>query len=284
MRHLSILCAIIASVFISGCIQADTVIRVNPDGSGVIEETVKLSNALLESLQNISKSMAESAADADANGKDRPKAKAEDPIKGMMKDAQSREKLYGPDVRFVSVTPIKGKTMSGYKAIYAFKDISKLRINQNPESKTMKPADGNEKAAKKEEIILFSFVKGPVSTLTITLPENQPVNKPENAVEQPKNPETDPNAAEMMKAVFKDMSIKVSVHVAGAIVNTNATYHDNSRITLVDINFGKILENEKAFEKLNAAQPKTVADMKALLKDIKGLKVEMNNPVVVQFK
>jgi hypothetical protein len=84
--------------------------------------------------------------------------------------------------------------------------------------------------------------------------------------------------------MFKDMSIRVAVEVVGNIVTTNATYREKSRITLLDMQFGKIFENAAIFEKVNAAQPKTVSEMKEFLKDIKGLKIEMNNPVVVQFK
>jgi hypothetical protein len=282
MRHLSILCVVVTSLFLCGCIQSDTVIRIKPDGSGVIEETVKFSNELLESIKNLSKGLAE----GDANAKDKPQAEVQDPVQTMMKDARSREKQYGPDVKFVSAAPVKGKTMSGYKAIYAFKDINKLLINQNPENKTaIPPADGKDKAPKKEEIIRFNLAKGPVSTLTVTTPEAKPENKPasEDKPGQPK-PENDPNAAEMMKALFKDMSIRVVLQIDGTIIKTNAMYRDKSQITLIDMHFGKILENEKVFEKLNAAQPKTIEEMKALVKGIKGLKIEMNNPVVVVFK
>jgi len=297
MRHLIILCAIMASVLLSGCIQNDTVIHVKTDGSGTIEDTVKLANALIESLQNISKGLAEGVSNANADAKDnvkdkdgakeKDKAEVQDPIQTMMKDAQSREKQYGPDVKFVSATPVKTETMSGYKAIYAFKDINTLRINQNPENKTGMPADGKDKSKKKEEIISFKFVKGPVSTLTVTMPETGKDKKPADHVKQDlqKNTgESDPASAEMTKLIFKDMSIRLVLEIEGAIVKTNATYLDKSQLTLIDMHFGKIIENVKAFEKLNAMQPKTIEETKELLKGIEGLKIEMNNPVVVSFQ
>jgi hypothetical protein len=264
---------------------------VRPDGSGVIEDTVRLSNALVESLQNFSKGFTEANTDADIKDKDKDKGKnkaeVQSPVDSLMKDAKSREKQYGPDVTFVSATPVKTETMLGYKAIYSFKDINALRINQNPESKTGKPADAKDKSQKKEEIIRFNFVKGPVSTLTVTMPENAKDNKGTNEVkkgEQPGKNASDPGAAEMIKMFFKDMSIGIAIEIDGKIIRTNATYQDKSRITLIDMHFGKILENEKVFEKLNAAQPKTIAEMKELVKGIIGLKIEMNNPVVVVFQ
>ncbi len=279
MRYLTILCAIVASLLLSGCIQNDTVIHVKPDGSGTIEETVKLSNMLVESFRNMAKGMSEGNDDA------KEKPEATDPLQGMVKDAQAREKQYGPDVKFVSATTVKTETMTGYKAIYAFKDINTLRINQNPESKTGMPNNDQEK--KKEEIIRFAFVKGPVSKLTVTMPETSTNKKSADAA--PRNDDqnkgkSDPNAAEMMKMFFKDMSVRLVLEIEGSIVETNATYRDKSQLTMLDMDFGKIISNEKVFEKLNSTQPKTIEETKALVKEIPGLKIEMNNPVVVSFQ
>jgi hypothetical protein len=307
MRQLTILFSIMACLFLPGCIQNDTVIHVKPDGSGTIEDTVKLSNALIESIQNFSKGLAQGVADTNPDANAEPnanadaaanenvkktdgakdKAEVKDPFQSMMKDAQAREKQYGPDVKFVSATPVKTETMSGYKAIYAFKDINTLRINQNPEKKTGMPAEGKDQPAKKEEIIRFKFVKGPVSTLTVTLPEAKKDDKPADEVKkdaQQNKGEIDANSAEMMKAFYKDMSIRIVLEIDGTILKTNATYRDKSQLTLIDMNFGKIIENVKAFETLNAAQPKTIEEMKGLLKEMPGLKIEMNNPVEVAFQ
>ncbi|HTZ17867.1 MAG TPA: hypothetical protein VMB78_05445 [Dissulfurispiraceae bacterium] len=303
MRNLTIFCAIIACLFLSGCIQNDTVIHVKPDGSGTIEETVALSNMLMASFQNMSKGMSEGDAgakpDADAgsaasaDGKDnhkdtdgaKDKAEGMDSfIQSMMKDAQARETQYGPGVKFVSAAPVKTETMSGYKAIYAFKNINTLRINQNPEKKTGMPADSKDQAAKKEEIISFNFVKGPVSKLTVHMPAMDKKNDTGKGDEQKPKPAPDPGTAEMTKMFFKDMSISLVLVIDGSIVETNATYRDKSQLTLLDMNFGKIIENAKVFEKLNAEQPKTIEEMKGLVKEIAGLKIEMNNPVEVAFK
>jgi len=294
MRIPSILFAIMACLILSGCIQTDTVIHVRPDGSGTIEETVQLSNALIESMQNLGKEMSESvvgekpeadagpASDAKNDVKDKPAQT--DPLQGMMKDAESHAAKYGPNVKFVSAAPVKGETMSGYKAIYSFKDINTLRINQNPESKTAAPSGDKDQAPKKEEIIRFKLVKGPVSKLTMTMPAMD--KKPDEAKKDDaaKKPTPDPAAAEMMKAFFKDMSVKLAIVIDGEIVETNATYRDKSQLTLLDMNFGKIIENQKIFDNLNAVQPKTIEEMKGLVKEIPGLKIEMNNPVEVAFR
>jgi hypothetical protein len=283
MRYFRFLCAVICSVFLFGCFQTDTVIRIKSDGSGVIEETFLLSNSVLESFQELSKGFA----DDDSNTNKEVEKEKQDPVQGMIKDAQSRENQYGPDVKFVPAIPLKTETMSGYKAIYAFKDINTLKVNQNPGSKTKKPEVGKEKPAE-EENILFHFVKGPASTLTVTMPKNKEGKEGKEAQvprgEVQNKGEADPKAAEMAKKLFKDMGIRIALEIDGTILNTNATYRKKSELTIVDLNFGKLIENKDGFEKIITANPKTIEEAKEMVKGIEGLKMEMTNPIVVEFK
>lgn len=274
MSFFRFLCAIIASIFLFGCFQTETVIRLKPDGSGVVEETFLLSKDFLESFQEIMKGF-------DETGKEKP-----DPIQGMIKEARARENQYGPEVKFVSATPLKTETQGGYKAVYAFKDINKLKINQNPGKKTEKPG-GVDPLPTKEENILFHLSKGAVSTLTVTMPESKDKEKKETGVQKKetldKGP-ADPKVLEQMRTIFKDMGIRIAIEIEGTIIKTNATYRKKSVLTLVELHFGKLIENKDIFEKVAAAQPKTIEEAKELVKGIEGLKIEMVNPVVVEFK
>jgi hypothetical protein len=262
-----------------GCVENDTVVHVKPDGSGIIEETVMMSDSIMESMQAFSQGLGGMAA-----GNDKAKPGDNDPVKEMIKQAPSRAGRFGPDVKFVSVAPAKREEMSGYKAIYEFKDINKLMVSQNPEDKMGKT--GDEKSEKKEEMIRFTLVRGPQSTLTVTMPQERKSGKAEA---DPKDAEAqkrkmDPEAMKQANALFKGMRIRVALKIDGNILETNATYRDKTQLTLLDMQFSKILENKAAFEKFSAVQPKSVEEMKELVKNIEGLKVEMNNPVVVKFK
>ena len=280
MRYFKFFCAVLFSIFLFGCFQTDTVIHVKADGSGFIEETFLLSNVMLDSVQNLAKELKADEPNAKNQGKEN-----QDPVQEMIKEASSKSGQYGPGVEFVSATPVKTETLSGYKAIYAFKDINTLRINQNPKDKTGKPEDGQGNAAKKEELIHFKLVKGPVSTLTVTMPKNKEEKKDQDQKgKEPDKSPTDPKTAEMMKELFKDMAVKVSLEIDGTIIKTNATYRNKSELTLMELHFGKILENKEVFDKVSAAEPKTIEEMKGLVKDLPGLKIEINNPVVVEFK
>jgi hypothetical protein len=284
MSYFRFLCLVLGSVFLFGCFQTETVIRLKPDGSGVIEETFLLSNDLLESFQELAKGFGD---DAD-KAKNETEKEKQDPIQGMIKDARSRESQYGPDVKFVSAIPLKTETMGGYKAIYAYKDINTLKVSQNPGKKAEKSRGGKEISAK-EENILFKFKKGPVSTLTVTMPKDKDKDKEEKKTEVekkgvPDKGEADPKALEQMKMFLKDMGIRIALEVEGTILKTNATYRKKSEITIVELHFGKLIENKNIFEKIVAAQPKTIEEAKELVKGIEGLKIEMSNPLVVEFK
>jgi hypothetical protein len=61
------------------------------------------------------------------------------------------------------------------------------------------------------------------------------------------------------------------------VVKTNAPYVNGSRITLMQMDFDKLLENEAALQKLQqTTDPK-------LLKDIPGLKIVTDPKVTIEF-
>jgi hypothetical protein len=280
MPYLRFCCALVACFFLFGCFQTETIIRLKPDGSGVIEEKLLLSKEVLKSLQEL----AAAFQDEGEKKKDEATKDKQDPVQGMIKDAQKRESQYGPGVTFISAIPLNTETMGGYKATYAFKDINTLKINQNPGKKVDK-IGGAQETDVPEENILFRFEKGPVSTLTVTMPKGKEEKKaPSPKKDKPDTGPADPKALEQIKQIFKEMGIRVALEVEGQILKTNATHRKKSEITLVELHFGQLIENKDKFEQLAAAQPKTIQEAKELFKGIEGLKIEMANPVVVEFK
>jgi hypothetical protein len=289
MRRIIIFSLVILSLFLSGCIQSNTLIRVNPDGSGEVEETVLLSSMLVASMQNLTKKMTDDQSkDKDKDkgeDKDQDKKESGDYIQKQIKEAKTKIDAMGANIKFISATPVRTETMTGYKTIYSFRDINKLNINQNPSDKTGKPEDQKDASSKKKEMLQFSFRKGPVSILSVRMPDKSDTAKNEKPkTEQKKSPEDEAAAMDMMKMFFKDMAVRIELEMVGTVVKTNASYRDKSRITLIDMEFGKIFENKEVFEKLSKAQPKTIEEMKDIVKDIKGLRIELNNPVVVEFR
>jgi hypothetical protein len=280
MTLIRFLAILLTPLFLLGCFQSETIVHVKPDGSGIIEETSLFSRFAVESMQKMGKDLHQAMEDPKAENKTEEK----DPQQEMIREAPAKAGQYGAGVKFISAVPVSTDSLVGYKALYAFEDINALQINQKPENKAgtlEEKAPGNGKA----EIIRFKLVKGPVTSLTVILPDPKDEKEVHKDKEKDQAPKTaDPQAAEMMKTLFKDMSIKVALKIEGTIIKTNATHLNKKELTLFEINFGKLMENPKVLEKLSSNQPKTIEEMKQIAKGIEGLKVEMNNPVWVDFK
>lgn len=266
-------------IFICGCFEVSQEITLNKDGSGRLVERMMMSKDVMNKMNEFFASFAALGA---SGGKSKSKNK-----EGM--DIYDKDKLiadaakYGPDVKYVSSKKVSTANKDGYEVVYEFKDINNLRINQNPSDKgPQSKTDAKENA--KEENIVFQFQKGEPSTLTIVSPKQDNLEK-----EKKKRAEKQDKAAEQkelseMRDVFKDLYIGIFIRPSGKIIETNATYNDNGRITLLEMDFAKLVANEKQFESFAKAKPETVEASKELLKKIPGFKVDLNEKVIIKFE
>jgi len=76
----------------------------------------------------------------------------------------------------------------------------------------------------------------------------------------------------------------MAVEVAGAIKETNAEYQSGSRVTLMEMDFNKLLANPEKFKQLAKENPKTIQEGKALMKGIDGVKIETAPEVKIKFQ
>lgn len=283
MLRLSAVCA--AIFLLSGCIQDNLMLNIKPDGSGTIEETVLMGNAFIEMMQGLTKGAGETGAE-DKGKADVAKPKSDDSvITEMMDKAKANAKDFGEGVKFVSAKPAKTQTASGYTAIYSFDDISKVTLSQNPGKKSPGESKKEDAEAAKNDTIKFAFKKGPVSRLSVTMPPPKTEEKKDKKDGAGKKEEAeDPNALEMMKSMFKDMRVSIVLNMMGDVVSTNATYRTGKQITLIDMDFGKLINDMPLLKKINQAQPQSVEEIKTMVKGIEGLKLEFNNPVTIDFK
>jgi len=255
----------------SGCITAITSIKLRPDGGGTIEQTLSMSAAAAAQLATLAKGF---------GGEDQGKASAEPEFfsEGEMKSAATK---FGTGVTFVSSTPIKTADRVGRVATYAFTDITKLRIDQKPQTGDL-PAPTEAGG----EDMLFRFSKSPAgtSTLTVVFPEAQLEEARKEAVEKQGSvtPQVDPAQLAMMKKLFEGLRVEIGVDVLGTIVKTNSPYVTGSRVTLLEMNFSELLTNDALLA--SVAQPKSIEEAKRLLKDVKGFKVNLDREVTIEFK
>ena len=269
--RLKIIVVALLVLFLIGCVDTSTVVKVKRDGSGTIEEKIIISLSFLELIQGMSGEAAEPGEDLNLLDEDKLKEKA-----GQI----------GEDVVFVSAESIKTDKGTGYKAIYSFKDINKIRINQNPAENVPTPGPGGPDAEETGEFITFSFKKGNTSTLNIFKPQEEVTSEKGQGSEDTAgstNATADPGMLDMMKQIYQDMRISMAVEVEGSIIDTNALYRKGSRITIMELDFAKLLEDEEQFQKLAQANPETLEETKELFKDIPGMKVEMQDTLKITF-
>jgi hypothetical protein len=191
----------------------------------------------------------------------------------------------GEGVTFVSATPLKeADGFEGSTATFAFTDIRKVRVDQDP-NLPGSATGGFSTPPKGGSPVTFDFARdGGSSTLTITLHD-----KPKSGA-APSAPAggpdmTNPQMLETMKAMFKGFRVGIDIEVAGTLVKTNADHVAGSRVTLLEMDVEKLLQDESKLAQVQKmlGPDASVSELKPYLKDVKGLKV--NDPVVtIQFR
>jgi DNA-directed RNA polymerase len=88
---------------------------------------------------------------------------------------------------------------------------------------------------------------------------------------------------QMMRQLYSDMRIRIAVEVGGRIVDTNARYVDGSRVTLMDVDFGRLLEDETRFQQLLNANPKSIEEVEQIIGDNPALRVDTQEKVSIRF-
>ena len=253
-------------ILFSGCLKVNSNVIINKDGSGILEEQVLMSDMVISMMNEFMSSFQDST-----SAPEEFKLFKEDELK-----AKSSE--YGEGVKYVSGEEIKIDGWRGYKAIYSFEDLNKIKMETDPNTKVENPQD-DEQAT---EYFSFKFIPGDIAELIIDRPDLSSEKKDEEiSVETgTENQELDDNLIKMMDG----MTMTISLEFNGEIVETNASYVDDSKVTMLDIDFSEILKNKESLELFKKNPPDNLDEMKAIVENIPGMKVEFKKPVIVKFK
>jgi hypothetical protein len=259
MRRLML--ALVVAVGCTGCLRSTTVIDLKADGSGtIVQETGVTAQALA-----MIKGFAGNAGGNQANG-----APPE-----LFGEEQAKKMAAAMGVTFVSGEPLKSGDLEGYRARFSFDDISKVKLN-------MEQSTASGGGESKEPPFKFALDRGAASsTLTIQMPDETPLSKGPLALPGAGASGADKAQAEqamaMMKMMMRGLFVDVSMNVDGRIVKTNASHVDGSHVTLLQIDFDKLLQDEGAMAKLQAA-----TDLHSLA-SIPGLKIVSEPKVTIEF-
>jgi hypothetical protein len=284
MKKLFLFCGLGFSLSLTGCFQSDTLVVVNPDGSGTVTETFVLGKDAMNELKQ------RAARKRSKDGTNKTPAKPFEVMDEQKLRADGAK--MGEGVTFVSAKKIMSGDGAGYTVTYAYRDINKLKINKDKIGGALNsydsPAPGRtEPPDYKPQNMTFEFHKGLASELIIHSPVQPPA--PANGNKTKKKVRVlDPDQTEVMAQILgraiKDMKIDVVVQVAGKIVKTDAKFLDGSKVTLLAMDFNKLLAEPAKLKALAATDSETIEDRNKYLAGFPGMKVELRDKVTVSFK
>ncbi|MCF7914487.1 MAG: hypothetical protein K9L66_04905, partial [Spirochaetaceae bacterium] len=189
----------------------------------------------------------------------------------------------GPGVRLVSAVaqPDTGQFI-GYTAHFEFDDINTLKIDPMEEA----PGGGELESETEELPFTFSFTPGATSKLVILLDQkdDSDVDEYEDSFGEPgEEQEQTEQMVAMMKPFFRSMAFGVEIIIEGAISSTNATHRDGNRITLINMDMGKIIDNDSLFAEVINSEDMQNEKMRAKLEEV-GVQIEAQEEVFVHFR
>lgn len=253
---------------LTGCLQSATLVRVKPDGSGTIEQTMLVNLTTVKGMMG-------------AMG-----GQTKDTGPGVLNEADFKRTAERMGVTPVSLTPVKEGPFEGAKALFSFTDISKVRVDQDPNLSGSTRGSVTGSPASSSPIRFGLTRQGSASTLTITFDEKQ---ADAAAAKMPPGSgpsgNMDPAMLQMIKTMFQGFKIGIDLEVDGKILKTNADYVTGSRVTLLEVDVAGLFEDEA---KLTALQSKigpgaSFSALRPYLNDLKGVKI--NNPsITIEYR
>jgi hypothetical protein len=259
MRRLRATCVLAAAVVSSACFQMETVLKVAADGSGTIEHRMLYSPAALVQLRQF-------ASLAGGGGQ------AFDPLS----EQQAREMTasIGPGVTYVSSEPISTPAGQGRASIYAFTDVSHLRISTQPAA----PAGLKIKTrgfSTEAESVTFAITRNAAGNAVLQ------INVPEpNFLDALGSPNATAQIG-MVKTLLAGARVLLAAEPAGTVVRTSSPYVEGPRVTLLEVDLDQVLTDETLLPRLQAAT--TPDEAKSIVKSAAGLKINLDRAITIEF-
>jgi hypothetical protein len=272
MKHINYLfIGIIFSIFFTGCLQVNTTVNLNKDGSGTIEETVMMKTEVINMMKEFAMSF--------------DSTKSEEFNMFNEKDLKDKASNFGEGVKYVSGEKFATDNYEGFKAVYSFSDINKIKLNPSPEDKIPYGAElGETEVESPDDLLKFNFKKGNPSTLVINFPKPQPEDKIESKdTTEFQDTTFNEEAEQKMIEMFDGMKMALYFNFKDKIVETDASFVDGSKVTFLDIDFSEIIKNKDVFKKFQDSKPETLEEFKEVVGDMKGIKIEFKDQVTIKF-
>ena len=264
-RILASLISLATALLVSSCLEYETKISLNKDGTGTITEETVFGAEIIGMLEMAAQQggQAKSPLD-DLKNEDKAKAKAAD---------------YGEGVTFVKIEEIARDGGKGVRVTYKFNDINKVSLNPGEGLTNLAPGTAAE-AKEASTALKFNLAD---NKLTIISPEVD-AEKAKNATDDLDIPDAQDPQAQQMLQMFRGMKMTSKLTIASGIANTDASFHKGDTITLYEMDFDKILANPESLKEMKGIDMSDRAKAAAALSKIKGVKAETKEKVTVELK
>lgn len=261
IRMIKSVLGVLAALALPSCLQNETTITLNKDGSGTVVEETYLGAKMLEMMTQFAQ------------------PGQPDPVAEMFKEDKAKEKAtkMGEGVEYVKTEMIDKDGKKGALVHYKFADINKLKVNPSGAVDSMTEQGGEEegKDADKESVG-FSYADGKLTVKT-----------PPTDFEDMKMDDEEGGNAEMeamMKDMIADMSLTLKLKIADGIAATDATHTEGDTITLFDVKVGKMFAQKDELKKIAETGKTDKEAAKAAFSKLDGIKMEMKENVSVTIK
>jgi len=258
---------LIVITLLTGCFKVETTVKINKDGSGKIFQTVLMSKTFVEMISQFASSFDDSANSEEFSLFD------EEEFKESAKD-------FGTGVQYIGSEQVSLDGWEGFRAEYKFDDLNKIRLEPQPDNKISIGTDEQNVEEEDTEYYFFKFIKGDAPEVIIDRPEIEPDFDGEEIDVEGSDDEFNDEFLKMMDG----MKVDIAVEFEGEIVETNASYVEGSRVTLLSVDFGEMIKNKETLEMMKKSQPDKIEDLEAFIEKIPGMKLELKKPVSVKFK
>ena len=272
MRLLRLLVTLLAAVGLAGCFQSSTIIHVNADGSGTIDERMLLTGAALAQIRAF-------AAFGGGSGQD------VNPI--SEEQARAAATSMGSGVTYLSSTPISNGDAQGRAIVYAFTDINQVRISQQPPAPggvTIRAPGVN---TADSQAVTFALARQPDGNMLlrviIPIPSAPPPGTPPPGTPPPAaaGPRPSPQQVAMIRQLIAGAKLSIAVEPSGHLVRTSSPFVEGQRVTLLDLDFDEVTKDEAVVSRLQSVR--SVDDAKAALKDVPGVKINFDPEITIEF-
>ena len=275
------------AIFVSGCVEQSTVVKVKKDGSGVVH--IRLH------VQEKSSGMFDSE-----------KNKAIDHNVPSSKRIEEIRKSLGADVRLVTAeASVNRSGWRGYDLIYEFDNISKVKISHEI-AELLTPKDEGEKedSDKKNKTssidvdFQFAMKDGVLEIQSSGFAEPATAKNGAAKIERAVDPYakedkagpatmdfTGALGAQIAAQVLADAKIGTFVQIEGGIADSNALYLDENLITLMSMKPGKLLAESPGNTLFTKVDQKITRErLQELTDGLKAISIDTQNPITVSWE